>query len=176
MDRAAPFILTAELPPDILAWANGLRRTHYPPERNFLPAHVTLFHAFAPSLRAEILALAPRIAGRFAAPRARLDGVMPLGRGTALAISSPQMLGIRACIADHFHGSLTAQDKHPPRLHITVQNKVSIQEAKALQERLIQQISPREFTFFGLALHLYLGGPWERLAQWKFRGKEVVDQ
>src|SRR3546814_9075002 len=56
-----PFIVTAGLPPDIFAWADDLRRAHYPSERNRLPAHVTLFHAFAPSLRDELGSLLPRI-------------------------------------------------------------------------------------------------------------------
>lgn len=51
MRRPAPYIVTAELPGDVLAFADGLRRAHFPPERNWLVAHATLFHALAPSLR-----------------------------------------------------------------------------------------------------------------------------
>ncbi len=105
-----PFIVTAELPGDILAWADGLRAKHFPPERNHLAAHVTLFHAFAPSLREELRAMLGVVAAEFAPPQARLDGVMNLGKGTALAIRSPAMLAIREHIAERFHGALTAQD------------------------------------------------------------------
>jgi len=38
------YILTAEMDDDSFAWLAGLRRRHFPPERNFLPAHLTLFH------------------------------------------------------------------------------------------------------------------------------------
>ena len=38
------YILTAELDEDNFAWLDGLRRRHFPPERNFLPAHLSLFH------------------------------------------------------------------------------------------------------------------------------------
>lgn len=110
---SSPFIVTAELPPEIFRWADGLRRTHFPPERNWLQAHVTLFHSFAPSLRGEVLGLLSQIAASHAAPPARIDGLMNLGNGTALAITSPGLLAIRAGIADHFHGALTAQDQHP---------------------------------------------------------------
>lgn len=172
MNGSQPFIVTAELPSDVLAWADGLRRAHFPPERNKLAAHVTLFHAFAPSLREELRGVLKAAAIQHAAPAARIEGLMNLGRGTALAIRSPAMLAIRSGIAEHFHGSLTAQDRHAPRLHVTIQNKVDPAKARALQAQLGPVLEPRDFRFAGLGLHLYLGGHWERLGQWAFRGKE----
>jgi hypothetical protein len=173
---AGPFIVTAELPRGVFAWANALRTAHFPPERNHLSAHVTLFHAFAPSLREELRPLLAAIAGEFAAPRARLTGLMNLGRGTAIAIESEGMMSIRNRIADHFHGALTAQDAHPPRLHITVQNKVTPEAARELQRALGGVEMPGPFAFAGLGLHIYLGGPWEAAGTWSFRGKQVVDR
>ena len=41
----APLIVTAELPEALQSRADQLRREHFPPERNHLNAHVTLFHA-----------------------------------------------------------------------------------------------------------------------------------
>ncbi len=171
-DSAAPFIVTAELPADLLAWSDALRRAHFPPERNWLKAHVTLFHAFAPSLREELLGLLGQYAGEYAPPRARIEGLMDLGGGTALAIRSPGMLAIRAAIAERFHGALTAQDRHPPRLHITIQNKVPRATAQALQAGLSPQFKPRDFIFPGLGLHIYRRPHWEELRTWRFRGKE----
>jgi hypothetical protein len=55
------------------AWADGLRRAHYPPERNRLKAHVTLFHAFAPSLRDELHGVLRRFAAEYAPPEAEID-------------------------------------------------------------------------------------------------------
>ena len=170
---SAPFIVTAELPGDIFGWANGLRRAHFPPERNWLAAHVTLFHAFAPSLREELHRMLGGVASEFAPPRASIDGLMPLGGGTALAITSPGMLTIREYIAEHFHGALTAQDSHRPRLHITIQNKVTGAEAKALQQALGPTIGERKFAFTGLGLHLYLGPHWQNVAHWPFRGTQT---
>jgi hypothetical protein len=167
-----PFIVTAELPPDILGWADSLRRAHFPPERNHLKAHVTLFHAFAPSLREELRSVLADFAGEFAAPEARITGLMDLGKGTALAVESSAMLAIREQIADHFHGSLTDQDRHKPRLHITIQNKVTKEEARALQAQLGSDFGLRNFRFTGFGLHLYLGPEWETLKVWPFRGKQ----
>ena len=167
-----PFIVTAGLPVDLFSWADGLRREHFPPERNHLHAHVTLFHAFAPSLLDELKTLLPKIAREFAPVDARVDGLLDLGKGTAIRLQSEGMLSLRALIAEHFHGALTDQDLYEPRLHITIQNKVSKEEARALQAALAPKIEPRAFEFPALELHRYLGGPWEEVGKFAFRGKE----
>jgi len=171
-----PFILTAALPDDIQSWAENLRRTHYPAERNHLHAHVTMFHSFAPSLLDELKDFLPRLAGEFAAPQASVSGIMDLGTGTAIALMSEPLLALRALIADHFHGSLTDQDLYEPRPHITIQNKVSKKEARALQASLMPEIAAYAakdaFSFPALELHLYQGGPWELVKRSAFRGKE----
>ncbi|MBD2842147.1 2'-5' RNA ligase family protein [Erythrobacter rubeus] len=168
---AQPFIVTAKLPPDMHNWADALRRKHFPPERNHLHAHVTMFHAFAPSLLGELCDFLPRVAREFAPPKARVIGLMNLGKGTAIRLESPELLSLRAMIADHFHGSLTEQDLHEPRPHITIQNKVTRKEAQALQSELEPQIEERDFVFPALELHRYLGGPWEAVKRMPFRGK-----
>lgn len=167
---AAPLIVTATLPPDLQAWATRLREAHYPPERNHLAAHVTLFHALPWRLEEEARALLSALAASTPPVPARLSGVMDLGSGTALRIDSPDLLLLRAEIAHHFHGMLGAQDSHEPRLHVTIQNKVTRKEAWALQDELGALIQPRAFAFAGLALHRYLGGPWDTVARWTFRG------
>lgn len=169
---ANPFIVTAALPPDIFGWANDLRQKHFPPERNFLDAHVTLFHSFSPSLFEELKTVLPRFAAGNAPPAARITGLMNMGRGTAIALRSEEMLSIREAIADHFQGSLTKQDQHKLRLHITVQNKVTAEAAKALQAELAGQVKARDFCFPALELHIYRGGPWEFVQRWPFRGQK----
>jgi hypothetical protein len=173
---ADPFILTAALPTDLGAWAEGLRRAHYPIERNHLHAHVTLFHSFAPSLLEELKGFLPRVTAEFAPPEGAVKGVMDLGKGTAIALEAPQLLNLRAAVAEHFHGSLTAQDLHEPRPHITIQNKVTKDEARALQASLGPVLAPwigkGSFTFPALELWHYRGGPWERVKPFAFRGRE----
>jgi hypothetical protein len=165
----APLIVTAELPEALQSRADQLRAAHFPPERNYLKAHVTLFHALPPSVEGELRdALAAEARARPVA--ARLDGVMNLGRGTALKLVSPAMIALRERLAERFHGLLTPQDEHTPRLHVTVQNKVAPAEAKALQRVLGATLEPRNFAFAGLALHRYRGGPWEFVRRWPFRG------
>ncbi len=167
---ADPFIVTAALPPEVFAWADSLRRAHFPPKRNKLRAHVTLFHSFAPSLFEELKTVLPRIAAIEPPCAAELTGLMDLGGGTALAVRSPAMLEIRERIADHFHGVLTAQDLHEPRLHITIQNKVASKEAKALQRELGPRLELCNFHFPAMELYIYRRGPWTFVKRWAFRG------
>tara|TARA_E500000305_G_scaffold92286_1_gene80278 strand:- start:439 stop:945 length:507 start_codon:yes stop_codon:yes gene_type:complete len=165
-----PLIVTAELPQDLYSWATQLRAQHFPPERNYLKAHVTLFHALPPFCRDEAGEALARLAGANAPVPARLDSIMNLGRGTALRIESPAMLDLRAELAHRFHGLLTPQDEHSPRLHITVQNKVTPAEARELQAQLSASFAPRDFEFRGFELHTYRGGPWDFEKRWRFRG------
>jgi len=165
----APLIVTAELPGDLQGWAERLRQAHYPPDRNRVRAHVTLFHALPPSCEAELRdALA--VAARRAPVPARLERVISLGSGTAFAIASPDMVELRKSLAERFSGLLTPQDGAPARLHVTVQNKVSAGEARALQGELSRTFRPRDFRFAGLALHRYRNGPWDFVKRWSFRG------
>lgn len=136
-----------------------------------LAAHVTLFHALPAFVEGEARALLANLAASEAPPDGVLSGVMDLGGGTALRIDCPAMLDVRDQIAEHFHGMLTAQDQARPRLHVTVQNKVARAEARALQAELEAGFRPEAFRFAGLALHRYLGGPWESLGRWSFRGR-----
>ena len=167
----APSILTAELPPDMHRRYTDLRTAHFPPERNYLEAHVTLFHAIPAQCEDEVKSYLARLVGEVSPIHGQVEGLMSLGGGTAIKLSSPDLLALRDEVAEHFRGMLTKQDQHRPRLHVTIQNKVTSKEAKALQAELMGLIEPREFTFPGLALHIYRGGPWEFVRRFAFRGK-----
>ncbi|MEN7536244.1 2'-5' RNA ligase family protein [Aurantiacibacter flavus] len=171
----APLIVTALLPESLQSRADQLRQAHFPPERNFLKAHVTLFHALPPSCESEVRAVLSELVREHAPVPAYLTGVMKLGRGTALGIESEGMLALWERLAERFHGLLTPQDEHRPRLHVTIQNKVSLEDAKALQAELAPRIMPREFAFRGFGLYAYRGGPWELLRDFSFRGQARVD-
>lgn len=96
---------------------------------------------------------------------------MDLGGGVAFRVVSPELDGMRCDLAAHFEGLLTAQDRGGWRPHVTIQNKVPPKEARALLEKLERDFRPRRLGIFGLGLHRYLGGPWERIETWSFRGR-----
>lgn len=165
----APIIVTALMGAADFAWADGLRRTHFPPERNRLSAHITLFHHLPPSALPEIGRRLKQLCTD-RAPAARLASVMPLGQGVAYAIDSPGLMVMWEDLADAFTGLLTPQDQARPRLHVTIQNKARPADARALTAQLRAEFIPRPFAIAGLAAWHYRGGPWDLATKALFRG------
>lgn len=165
-----PLIVTAEIGAVDLAWLDGLRRRHFPPERNQLPAHLTMFHAIPGMLELELKRRLAALAGSEPPPRAAITGLMDLGGGVAYRIASDDLNAIRAELSDAFRGSLTQQDAHGWRPHVTIQNKVAPKIARALLDELDRDFRPRPLAIAGLAYHHYEGGPWRLGARYAFRG------
>ena len=164
----APIIVTALLGAADAAWFDALRRRHFPPERNQLAAHLTMFHHLPPSLAAEVKGQLTRETRGVTAPKARVAGLVSLGEGVAYRIESDELGAIRARLADHFTGMLTPQDQAGWRPHVTVQNKVRPDAARALLRTLEADFAPRPVTIAGLASWWYRGGPWEPLSRHMF--------
>ena len=144
-----------------------LRAEHFPRERNFLSAHVTLFHAlpgeYEEAVRGDIADAARR------APfPVEVTGVRFLGRGVAYELSSSVIDEVRGSLARTWAPWLTAQDRQRHRPHVTVQNKVAPDVARELHGRLSAAFVPGSVTARGLGLWRYLGGPWEPVADFPF--------
>lgn len=168
-EEAAPLIVTAVLGAADFLWADALRRSHYPPERNALPAHLSLFRHLPPGLEGE-LKRQLGVAARGPRPQARVEGVMPLAQGVAISVRSPDLMAIWEQMAERFTGLLMPLDQGEPRFHITVQNKVSAQMARETRRALQDVVEPRSLVIQGLACWRYLGGPWAPVASYGFRG------
>jgi hypothetical protein len=164
-----PIIVTALFGDGDNGWLQELRRLHYPPERNRVPAHLTLFRHLPPAIEPE---LSRRLAQAAAAapPRAEIAGLIDLGAGTALGIASGALEDIRADLADALHGLLTPQDQAPWRPHVTIQNKVEPREARRLQQQLRGRFERRPLALKGLAAWRYRDGLWDPIRTFPFRG------
>ena len=103
-------------------------------------------------------------------PKAMIEGLMHLGGGVAFRVVSADLDRIRDDLGKGFHGLLSAQDNAGWRPHVTIQNKVTPKAARALMGELERQFIPRPLAIRGLTLHRYLGGPWEQIATYSFRG------
>jgi 2'-5' RNA ligase len=166
----APLILTLRLDPASFARLNGLRQAHFPPARNVVPAHITLFHALPAAhqavvqtdLHAEAQALSPFA---LAFPTVRF-----LGRGVAVTVDAPELLALRGRLAQRWRPWLSNQDRQPYRPHVTIQNKVDADTARALFTQLQSSWEPLLGQALGLELWVYLGGPWELHSQFPFAG------
>ena len=165
---AGALIVTAELGHGDFSWIEGLRRAHYPAERNLVPAHLTVFHALPPSAETELRGRVAQLVRR-APPTAIIAGLMDLGGGVAFRVVSPDLDRLRDDLADGLHGLLSGQDGAGWRPHITIQNKVPPRTARALRESLERRFEPRPLRIAGLGIHRYLDGPWQTLGWWPFR-------
>lgn len=165
---AGALIVIAELDKSDFAWLDSLRRQHYPPDRNRVPAHLTLFRTLPPSAEAEVRRSLARAAAE-PGPKAWLSGVMVLDSGVALRVDSPELARLRDELADEFHGLLTSQDQGRWTPHVTVQNKAEPREARKLLQAMRAGFEPRPLAIAGLTLVRYSEGEWEPLGSWRFR-------
>src|SRR4051794_5730118 len=78
-----PLIVTAQLDAGAQALLDGLRRAHFPPERNHLAAHLTLFHHLPGAEEDAVTATLREHAAR-APLTGTADRPMKLGRGVAV--------------------------------------------------------------------------------------------
>jgi hypothetical protein len=94
MPDASPLILRAVLDAPVRQRLDALRRVHFPPERNHLDAHITLFHHL-PGAQEDAVADPVARAARRAPPAVDVAGVRSLGRGVAVVLASPELAALR---------------------------------------------------------------------------------
>jgi 2'-5' RNA ligase len=168
MHQPAPLILTLQFDERSFAFFDGQRRRYFPPERNFIPAHLTLFHALPGEHLARIEQdIEPRASRRHAFTLA-VTGLRPLGRGVAYTLASTELAGLRRDLALHWNDWLKPQDRQNHQPHVTVQNKVDPTQARALFEDLTESFQPFQVKAVGLDLWWYRGGPWEKVQTFSF--------
>lgn len=166
---AAPLILTLALDPATFARLDAERRSHFPPERNLIPAHLTLFHALPGEALAEVAARLEEVVAATPPLPLRLSGLRSLGRGVAYEVEGPALLRLRAALAAGWAAWLAPQDRQGWRPHVTVQNKVSPEAARATLESLRAGFAPWDARGEALLLWHYRGGPWEAAGEFAFQ-------
>jgi 2'-5' RNA ligase len=167
LDRAA-LILTLQFDEAGFAIFEAARRSHFPPERNFIPAHLTLFHHLPGKQHGAISAALASCASGHRPFRVAVKGLRFLGNGMAYAIESPLLSALRGDFARRWAADLTPQDSQGFRPHVTIQNKVAAPVARALFDQLSASFEPFEVVAMGLLLWRYRGGPWERSGEFAF--------
>ncbi len=165
-----PLIVTLKLDAASFAFFDDLRSRYFPPERNFLKAHVTLFHHLP---GAEILAIETDLSDVCGASEAfeiKFPSLRFMGKGTAANIESDALLNLHSTLAGRWRQWLTAQDRQKFKPHITLQNKVAPVEARQLFEELQSTWKLKTGNAVGLQLWQYLNGPWELKNDFLFGG------
>ena len=164
----APFVVTLELDGESFGRVEELRRRYYPPERNLVPAHVTLFHQLPGARGRELKALLRQVTTGRQPIEIEAIRTKALESGVAVFLRSPQLNALRDGLAAELWPWLTEQDKAGFRPHVTIQNKVSAAEARRTEREVAAARLPR---MRGVGLHLwrYRDGPWEDVQLFRFR-------
>lgn len=162
-----PYVVALVVDDDVQDRWDALRAEHFPPGRTQVRAHVTLCHAIPadevdPAAALEGATARPAFAVRVRAP-------MSLGRGTAFRLESAGLQRVHHGLQRTWWHHLSPQDRQGFRPHVTVQNKVTPDEARATLALLAQGFTPYDVTARGLDLFRYAGGPWEHVRRFPFQ-------
>jgi hypothetical protein len=125
-------ILTARIAEKDLEPFDRLRQAHFPPDSNFLRAHLTMFHRLPGEYEVRIVDALNRAAESVPSVTAEVSGVRHLGAGVAFVIASPALEAIRGALRSVFVSWLGSMDMQAWRPHITIQNMVTRAKADGL--------------------------------------------
>lgn len=104
-----PLILTLRLDGSSQAFFDRMRGLHFPPDRNFLQAHLTLFHQL-PDQESTYRYLEELTFQPF---EMLVTGLINLGSGVAYRLESENLTALHNNMRDHFAGHLIKQDQQP---------------------------------------------------------------
>jgi hypothetical protein len=166
---SAPFVLTLELDGESFAFFDGLRRRHYPPERNLVPAHVTLFHRLPGERSREIRALLRQAAATQKPFHLAMGAVKATDRGVIILLHATRLVALRHALAAEWWAWLSDQDRMHFQPHVTIQGGVSAAEARQTQRSVTEASHAPAIRALGLHLWRYREGRWESAELFAFR-------
>jgi 2'-5' RNA ligase len=164
----SPLILTLKLDPLTFEQVDALRQQHFPADRNWIPAHITLFHALPGEQISDVSEKLQQICTRTSPFQIHFSDLRFLGKGVALECLSLSLNQLQQNLAQSWTDWLTAQDRQRYRPHITIQNKVLPEQARQLYEQMKEVWQPFSGWGEGLLLWHYRGGPWELAKEFPF--------
>lgn len=164
-----PLIITLSINEEAQVWFNQLRKQHFPAQRNYLDAHITLFHHLPSEEYLKIDEDIRQVIMHQKAFALRITEVVVMGNGVAYKLESEILQLMHRRLQQQWQPWLTSQDKQKLWPHITIQNKVAPATARLLQQQLQQEFKAFEITGTGLSIWEYNGGPWEFKNTYNFK-------
>jgi hypothetical protein len=158
MIRDNTFVLTLGMDEVSFARLDEWRRRYFPPDINFIPAHLTLFHALTAEQISRLASAPPRLSGEFIP----LNFVRPflIGRGVAIRVDRGELTELHDRMIEALGRGLTRQDRAPFRPHVTIQNKVRREDAKTTFAQVANNFAPWTGRGIRLDVWRYLGAKW----------------
>ncbi|KUJ19255.1 uncharacterized protein LY89DRAFT_773438 [Mollisia scopiformis] len=169
-----PLILTLRLDVASEKLLTSLRTRFFPSHRNYLSAHITLFHVL-PAVHLPLYnTYLTDIASREHDFTIGLKSPFLLGKkGVAINIASFKLRNLHEEILNGLQKNdveLTEQDKTRLRPHVTVQNKVGEEEARKTMDVLSAEWVEKAGKAEGFSLWRYeIGGEWTFLRDFDFK-------
>jgi hypothetical protein len=153
------YVLSLRFDPMSHQHFEGLRQRYFPPERNLVPAHLTLFHKL-PAIEgiASTLASTAATTQRFSLA---VTGLRSLGRGVTYVLAAPELHSLHRELSGLFARHLSLQDQQRSQPHVVIQNKSTGEQARALLAMLQPCFRPFQAKAEGFDLWHYRNGPWE---------------
>jgi len=163
----AALVLTLEMDGESFSELDALRHRYYAPERNLVPAHITLFYRLPTARSREIKPLLAKVASAQKPIDVGAGEPKLLDRGVAIFLHSPQLNALRAELAREWSPWLEEQDQFGFQPHLTIQTTDSETEARKTLQAIRAIRLPR---IRGVGLHLwrYRGGPWDHEQLFRF--------
>lgn len=150
---------------------NSLRKKYFPPSLNCIDAHLTLFHAL-PNEN-DIVDTVKDLCNHQESFVVEIKEVVSIGKGTAYKTESTELAQLHKSLQNKWQQFLSPQDRQKLWPHITVQNKVTPEEARKVLHELKSSFVPFSAMATGLQLWEYLGGPWKLIENFVFAGKKM---
>lgn len=157
-----PVILTLKINAEAAAYFTDLRKQNFPSERNYLDAHLTLFHHL-PGDQQSVFDMIKTVCSHQKPMLLQVTQVVSIGAGVAFKLECDDLKKLHKNMQQQFQQWLKPQDKQALWPHITIQNKVDRQVAVELKEKLSLDFKPFEIEGLGLSVWEYLNGPWNLL-------------
>ena len=167
MAGASPLLVTLALDEESLLFFTTLRQRYFPPERNFLPAHLMLFHHLPPD-ESKIREDLQKWSTEFSVLHLTVTDVKSIGKGVAYKIESKPLLSLHRLMQNEWKAWLQPQDRQGLWPHVTVQNKVTPATAKETLAVLQNDFIPFTVMATGFQLWSYEGGPWKFIEAFPF--------
>ncbi|GAA4909639.1 2'-5' RNA ligase family protein [Mucilaginibacter defluvii] len=168
MHTENPLILTLKLDDKVQTYFNQLRARYFPSERNFLDAHLTLFHHL-PAEEPGVYSMIEELAARQQSLLIDVIKIVSTGNGVAFKCESAELQKVHNHLQQQWRQWLIPQDRQKLWPHITIQNKVSADTAANTLQELSSGFTPFVMPGSGLSLWRYLGGPWEHVDDYSFQ-------
>jgi hypothetical protein len=146
----------------------AMRQRYFPPERNLVPAHLTLFHTLP--VNDEICSTLSSTAATTKVLPLAVTGLRFLGRGVAYNLAAPEIDSLHRLLSRSFAEHLSRQDQQKFQPHVVVQNKSTGEQARTLLALLQASFEMFVVEAQGFDLWHYRNGPWELAWHFPFTG------